>query len=271
VTDPHRIAVLLAAALLAVGVWLMLPGGGRRRRGLGALATAVGLGLLASRLPGVGDWLSQSVFTVLAAVTVISAAAAITFRTPVYCALWLGLSLAGTAGLFSIQGAQFLAVATIVVYAGAILVTFLFLLMLAESGGRARYDRTSWEGMLSAFAGAVLAGLLSMTVTGVLDPRNGLPLPAKVTAQQREQNILDPEHVHHIGKELFDLSDGYLIAAEAAGVLLLAALVGAAVIVGPLRKTSSGPDDGEEHAAASGGENATATTGRGSTDLNPGP
>jgi NADH-quinone oxidoreductase subunit J len=175
---------------------------------------------------------------VLAAVTVISAAAAITFRNPVNCALWFGLSLAGTAGLFFIQGAQFLAVATIVVYAGAILVMFLFLLMLAEPGGRARYDRMSWEGLLSASSGAVLVGLLSMTVLGVLDRQSGFSPPVAVTHQDRQEKILDPEHVRPFGEVLFNR---YLIAAEAAGVLLLVALVGAAVIVGPPRRTLSGP------------------------------
>jgi NADH-quinone oxidoreductase subunit J len=233
VTDPRQIAVLLAALLLALGIWLMLPRGGRHRRKTGALAMAVSLGLLASRLPGLGEWVSQSVFSMLAAVTVISAAAAITFRNPLYCALWLGLALAGTAGLFFIQGSEFLAVATIVVYAGAILVTFLFLLMLAEPSGRARYDRTSWEGLLSAFSGAVLVGLLSMTVLGVLDRQSGLSPPVVVTDRDRQDNILNPEHVRLFGEVLFNR---YLIAAEAAAVLLLAALVGAVVIVGPPRK-----------------------------------
>jgi NADH-quinone oxidoreductase subunit J len=169
------------------------------------------------------------VFTVLAVVTLISAAGAVTFRNPVYCALWFGLSLVGTAGLFFIQGAQFLAVATIIVYAGAILVTFLFLLMLAEPSGRARYDRTSWEGMLAAASGAVLVGLLSMTVVGVLDPERGRMPPVAVADQDRQQGVLGGEYVRPLGKALFER---YLIAAEAAGVLLLAALVGAAVIVG---------------------------------------
>ena len=62
-----------------------------------------------------------------------------------YCAIWFALTLVGTAGIFMLQGAQFLGVATIVVYAGAILVTFLFVLMLAQPGGDAFYDRVSWE------------------------------------------------------------------------------------------------------------------------------
>ena len=63
-----------------------------------------------------------------------AAVATISFRNPVYCAIWFGMTLTGTAGLFLLAGAEFLAVATLVVYAGAILVTFLFVLMLAAAG-----------------------------------------------------------------------------------------------------------------------------------------
>jgi len=57
-------------------------------------------------------------------------------------------------------------VATIVVYAGAILVTFLFVLMLAQSSGRAYYDRVSWEPLLASATGAVLVGVLTMAIVG---------------------------------------------------------------------------------------------------------
>ena len=54
------------------------------------------------------------------------------------------MSLLGTAALFLLQGAQFLGIATVAVYAGAIVVTFLFVLMLAQPEGHAFYDRISW-------------------------------------------------------------------------------------------------------------------------------
>ncbi len=103
--------------------------------------------------------------------TLVSAVCTVTFRSPVYCAIWFALSLLGTAGLFMLQGAQFLGVATIVVYAGAILVTFLFVLMLAQPEGHAYYDRVSWEGMLAATTGAVIVGVLTMTVVRVFNPQ----------------------------------------------------------------------------------------------------
>ena len=112
----------------------------------------------------------RGLFLILAAVTVVSASAAVTFRNPVYCAIWFGQSLLGTAGLFLLAGAQFLAVATVVVYAGAILVTFLFVLMLAQPEGKAAYDRVSWEAPIAAAAGVVMVGVLSMTIGGVFSP-----------------------------------------------------------------------------------------------------
>ena len=96
--------------------------------------------------------------------TIVAAVATISFRSPVYCAIWFGMTLTGTAGLFLLAGAEFLAVATLVVYAGAILVTFLFVLMLSQPEGHTSYDRRSWEAMISAFTGAVLVGILTTMI-----------------------------------------------------------------------------------------------------------
>ncbi len=83
-------------------------------------------------------------FWALAAVTLIAAAAAVVTHKPVYTALWFALSLLGTAGLLLFDGAQFLSISTVAVYAGAILVTFLFVIMLAQPEGHAPYDRITW-------------------------------------------------------------------------------------------------------------------------------
>jgi NADH-quinone oxidoreductase subunit J len=174
--------------------------------------------------------MADGMFLILAAVTVVSAVGAITFRNPVYCAIWFGLSLLGVAGLFFFAGAQFLAVATVVVYAGAILVTFLFVLMLAQPEGKASYDRVSWEASISAVAGMMIVGVLSISIGSVL---SRVEAPIEPTARPTEEamaaNILAPEHVARFGDEVFSR---HLIAVEVAGTLLLAALVGAAVIVG---------------------------------------
>lgn len=228
----------LATLSGGLGLWWLLPRGSSRARSVGAILAAVALGLVASQIGPVGDWLSGTVFYAVAAVTVFSAAVAMTLRNPVYCAIWFGMSLVGTAGLMLFQGAQFLAMATIVVYAGAILVTFLFVLMLAQPSGRAHYDRTSDQAIFSAFAGTILIGILSATVTSVLSApaRHGLPVAA--TAEERLSGVLAPSHVARLGVELFDR---YPIAVEVVGVLLLVALVGAAAIVGQSRGPLAGP------------------------------
>jgi NADH-quinone oxidoreductase subunit J len=219
--------IALASLLGGASIWLMLPRGGHPGRLLGALLGLVSLGLfgyLAADLVGrLGGGWTEGVFWVVAAVTIISAAAAVTFRSPVYCAVWFALSLLGTAGLFMIQGAQFLAVATIVVYAGAILVTFLFVLMLAQSQGRDYYDRISWEPLLASAAGAVLVGVLTMALVSCDFAKAPTPDPVK-----QAQEILADDHVAHLGAQLFS---HYLIEVEVAGTLLLIALVGTIAMV----------------------------------------
>ena len=165
-------------------------------------------------------------FYVLAGVTVASAVATVTFRNPVYSAIWFALSLLGTSGLFLAHGAQFLGVATIVVYAGAILVTFLFVLMLANPAGAAYYDRLSWEAFCAAATGAALVGALTVTLS------QGLPAPLAAdthAAQTAVARIPAENHVEQLGVELFSK---HLVTVEVAGTLLLVALVGAIAIVG---------------------------------------
>lgn len=222
-TSPQRIFAL-AALLSAAAMWLMLPRGDRRGWPVGVLLGVFALVLWMSKLPRLSDWFGDAVFLVLAGTTVVSAAVAVTLANPVYSAIWFGLSLMGTAGLFLYQGAQFLALATLVIYAGAILVTFLFVLMLAQPRGEAYYDRVSWEAMVSAATGAVFVGILATSLD------NSLTIASKpmATAEQLQQNILSPRHVEHLGQELFGRN---LLAVEVTGVLLLVALIGAAAVV----------------------------------------
>jgi NADH-quinone oxidoreductase subunit J len=230
-----RSLLTLAILLGAAGMWLMLPRRHSVGRGVGMVLAAVALGLGFSRLPGLGSWLAESMFLILAAVTLGAAVAAVSFRNPVYCAVWFGLSLLGVAGLFLFADAQFLAAATVVVYAGAILVTFLFVLMLAQPEGRAAYDRVSWEPLLSAAAGMLLVGVLSAAIGGAASParlaggeRAAAGWLSAPSPESLARGVLDPRHVAGLGVALFGR---HLMAMEIAGVLLLVALVGAAVIV----------------------------------------
>ncbi|HET6880695.1 MAG TPA: NADH-quinone oxidoreductase subunit J [Pirellulales bacterium] len=237
--------IAIASALLAGGLWLQLPRGNTRGRWWGIVLAAVGvamLGMLVVRIHW-EHWIGETVFFAVVVTTIVSAVGAVTMRSPVYCALWFALTLLSTAALLLFQGAQFLGVATIVVYAGAILVTFLFVLMLAQPEGHTYYDRVSWEPLLSACTGAVLIGLLTASL---FLPAEGKRTQSgwksdSVSADTRNAEILSSDHMAHVGRHLFSR---YLVAVEVAGTLLLVALVGAVAIVahgGQLRANSQGP------------------------------
>jgi NADH-quinone oxidoreductase subunit J len=251
----------VAVGCAAASLWLLLPRGEsglreRAARRFGMLLGAVALALFVAtgrRLGSVGE---EAVFLIVALVAVIGGAATVVTRSPVYSAIWFALALAGVAGVLLVLGAQFLGVATIVVYAGAILVMFLFVLMLAQPSGMAPYDRVSNEPFLSAVAGAVLLGLLTLFIGRLsAGPGECCAPPSKAAAIAGAPAPVAPEppadsagvdplaenHVARLGGELFGR---HLLAVEAAGVLLLVALIGSIAIV------SRTPPDERADAAA---------------------
>lgn len=239
-------------AATAASLWLLLPrgrsaGGDRMARLLGCLLGVLALGCLLLTGHRLGSLGEEAVFLTVALVAVISGVATVVSRSPVYAAIWFAMTLAGVAGVLLVLGAQFLGVATIVVYAGAILVMFLFVLMLAQPAGLAPYDRVSNEPLLSAVAGAVLLGILSLSIGRLTAEPPACCRPATkaaVLAGQDETppaaaadvDLLAADHVARLGGELFGR---HLLAVEVAGVLLLVALVGAIAIV------SRGPADAD--------------------------
>jgi NADH-quinone oxidoreductase subunit J len=225
-----QINLFIAATVLGgLGLWLLLPRGTRRGQWVGAVMALVSIGMLASQVTPMVDYLTGGVFWILAGITIAAAVGTITFRNAVHSAIWFGLMLLGTAGLFLVNGAQFLALATVVVYAGAILVTFLFVLMLANPRGHAFYDRISWESFLSAAAGAVMIGMLTMTLARVFTTGDQAVRPQVLYDRPAlESEILSDQHVAHLGAQLFSR---HLIAVEVAGTLLLVALVAAVAII----------------------------------------
>ena len=220
-----RVPLFWANVLVGLGLWLMLPRGNSPGRRSGMLVALLGLVLFGYQLPRFASLADESIFFILSAITVAACALSVSARSPVFCALWFGVVLVGTAGLFLIQGAQFLGVATIVVYAGAILVTFLFILMLADPEGDATYDRLSWDAFAAAATGALVLGVVITLTSLAFDQTSPVGQPL---GKNQADNILANAHVAQLGKELFSR---YLISVEVAGTLLLAALVGAVAII----------------------------------------
>ena len=225
--------IVAAAAAGGAGLALLLPGGRRRTGPLGIALALVGAGLFGWQLPRLAGLAEQGTLFALSGLTVVSCAAAVTVRNPLYTAIWFGASLIGTAGLFLLAGAQFLAAATIVVYAGAILVTFLFVLMLAQPRGNASYDRLSWGRFLAAAAAAAVTGMLAGSITDHL----GRAGAEAATAAERSASILAPDPVARLGSQLFSQ---HLVSVQVVGLLLLAALVGAVAIVEQARPRGGG-------------------------------
>jgi NADH-quinone oxidoreductase subunit J len=138
------------------------------------------------------------------------------------------------AGLLFQGGAQFLSVATVVVYAGAIVVTFLFVIMLAQPEGHSSYDRLTWGGLpklLAVVTAGLLFGILVMQLSGLKnEAQQRLSTEEKSLAADRltaDNGILAAKHMANLGRHLFSEQ---LIAVELAGTLLLVALVGAVAI-----------------------------------------
>jgi NADH-quinone oxidoreductase subunit J len=154
-------AIALPVVLGLIAVYLLLP----RPRGYppwwGALAAALALvsaGLLLIRSGGAV--VEMVLFYLFSVIAVVAGALLVTQRNPVKAALSFALVVLSTCGLFLLQAAPFLMAATIIIYAGAIIVTFLFVIMLARQTGISDADARSREPLLSCVAGFVLLGAI---------------------------------------------------------------------------------------------------------------
>ena len=105
-------------------------------------AVAALLAILATMTPP-GPFLPTVFFYIFSATALAGAVLTVTSRNPIYSALWFASVVLSTTGLFLLANAPFLAAGTIIVYAGAIIVTFLFVIMLAQMEGKALYDRAA--------------------------------------------------------------------------------------------------------------------------------
>jgi len=161
-------------------------------------------------------------FWAFAGLALASALACITRRSPVASALWLVVTLFALAALFVLLDAQFIAVLQLLVYAGAIMVLFLFVIMLLNLGRPGPMDVKGPVGVGTAFLlGGVLLFQLWILRQAALPASIQLP-PGSVARLQQEQGF-----VAAIAQPLFDT---YLIPFEITSLLLRAALVGAVVL-----------------------------------------
>ncbi|GIV58305.1 MAG: NADH-quinone oxidoreductase subunit J [Bacteroidetes bacterium] len=159
--------------------------------------------------------IAQFLFFLLAIVAVAAALGMLLSRNPVNSALWLILNLFCIAGLYLTLHAQFIAVIQVLVYAGAIMVLFLFVIMLLNLAALPRFQQVDWRrGVAFVLVMGVLAELAYITALAAD------VLPEPVSPEQAAQTGYATE----IAKELFTR---YALPLEMIGVLLLVATIGA--------------------------------------------
>src|SRR5262249_18140852 len=149
------------ATLGFVAVYLLLPRPRATGRLWGAAAAALALLLTGALIVRAGGFSAEVVlFYAFSGIAVLSGGLLVTQSNPARAALSFALVVLRTCGLFLPQAAPFLMAATTIIYPGAIIVTFLFVIMLAQQQGVSDADQRSREPLLSALTGFVLLGAL---------------------------------------------------------------------------------------------------------------
>jgi NADH-quinone oxidoreductase subunit J len=155
--------------------------------------------------------ISQYLFYFLSFVAILSALLMVTSKNPVHSVLYLVVTFFSIAGHYFLLNAQFLGVVHIIVYAGAIMVLFLYVIMMLNLNDQVEPFKSN----VQKFAGVISSGLLGIVLIATMR-----------TAEIKTVANSNPEigYVTNLGKTLFN---EYLLPFELASILLLAAMVGA--------------------------------------------
>ena len=163
------------------------------------------------------------VFYVFSAIAIVAAIGVVVARNPVGSLLFMVTTLAAISGTFVLLEAHFLAAVQVIVYAGAIMVLFMFVIMLLNLGHEAQRD-LKW-GAFSIVSAAVVGGIVGLLAVqfrgsaGAAGPGAGAEA---IAAASREYGV-----VGAIARPLYTT---YVVPFEITGILLLVAIVGALVL-----------------------------------------
>jgi NADH-quinone oxidoreductase subunit J len=158
-------------------------------------------------------------FILFAFICAVSAVLMITRPNPIISALFLVVNFCSLAGLYLTLNAQFIAVAQVIVYAGAIMVFFLFVIMLLNPEKEKRFFEH--KAKLRIFVVAIVALILVQIIYMIF-----LSRPSEEITREVARSV-ETGTVENIGREMFT---NYILPFEAAGYLLLAATIGALVL-----------------------------------------
>lgn len=160
--------------------------------------------------------MARLLFFYFAAMIVGSGLAVVSFRNILYSALALLVTLVHVAGLYILLNAEFIAAVQVIVYAGAILVLYLFVLMMFHVKGEDRQVHRHYP--VGIFLGLVMLGQLALALSSFRPGRAG---------EETVQRIAQIGNTEVIGQALLTQ---YLFPFEVASLILLVAMVGAIVL-----------------------------------------
>jgi len=172
------IILYAALALGSLGVLVAMPRKGVNPQLIGVVVAAAGfgavIGVLAWAAVDAGETISPF-FYIFAGIALLASLRVVTHQKPVYSALYFILTILSSSALYLLVGAEFMAFALIIIYAGAILITYLFVIMLAtqapteqEVGVLSPYDAYAREPVAAVASGFVLLAVLTgMMASGV--------------------------------------------------------------------------------------------------------
>jgi NADH-quinone oxidoreductase subunit J len=176
------------------------------------------------------------VFYVFAAILLLAALRTITARNPVHCALYLVLAFFTAAAIWLLLRAEFLAITLVVVYVGAVMVLFLFVVMMLDINVE-RLREGFWKNLPLA---VVVGGVMAFEMVAVLAQRT-------IGANPRTRPVpLDYSNTKELGRVLYTQ---YAYAFEIAAVILLVAIVAAIALTLRRRKDSKAQDVAQQLAA----------------------
>ena len=288
------VLILVLCAVAGIGTMLLLPS--RKDAPLRKIGAAVMLAaglilaaLLVRAAAGAGGM--GVYFWVFSAVAIVGAVRVVTHPRPVYSALYFVLTVLATAGMFVLLWAEFMAAALVLIYAGAILVTYVFVIMLAAEAapsqaasgqattpalaGMAEHDAISRDPLIASAAGYLVMGVLLFVIFERMEGLRRAPkqpidvtasaitaaatIPADttiVTATPAREPFVLKGGVQQLGSYLFEK---HLVNLELAGLILTVAMVGAIIIA---RRRVVGPETlAERNIAAARAHAAETVTG----------
>lgn len=159
--------------------------------------------------------ITQILFWFLSALALLGAIGVIASKNPIYSVLWLIVVFFAISGHYILMNAQFLAIVNIIVYAGAIMVLFLFVIMLMNLNSQTGPVKNVYMKMAG-----IVAGLTFMIV-----------LVAALSHSETQNIVMRPGTsvglIENLGKALFNT---YVVPFEISSVLFLSAMIGAIVI-----------------------------------------